>query len=545
MNRYCIYSRKSKATEKGESIENQIQACKDYIQRVDSRINVDEDIDVYIDDGFSGKNVNRPEFQRMFEKIRRKEYAGLVCYRLDRISRNVCDFVLVVEELNKHGTAFMSVNEGFDTSTPIGRTMMYIASIFAQMERETIAERVKDNMHALAFTGRWLGGPTPYGFVSQRVAYQAHNGSTKYQSILVPNEDEVRVVEMIFSKYAETCSLTGVQSFLKQAGIRNRRSRLFADYSIKGILTNPVYCCADKAAYDFFASKGCAMPDDAEKLFDGAHGIMAFNRHDIANGNGALRPISEWIIAIGDHDGIISGAQFVAVQNKVEERRLRYEQAFAYPENDYALLSGKIYCKKCGSHMYTQRGRKSSPNGYFAYICDGRKTFGADVCDCKYLNGRAADEIVWNRILEVDVNGSYIHDLLADMSNTAKAKRKAQSAMEMLQEQLKQKQSAIRTLVMRMTQADFDETVQKYINEQIQALDKEASELKQAIAHESQIDQRTQADADMVSHLADVMRTAKNAETLAAKRSIINQVIDRVEWDGEQVDIFLLGQRGL
>ena len=96
-----------------------------------------------------------------------------------------------------------------------------------------------------------------------------------------------------------------------------------------------------------------------------------------------------------------------------------------------------------------------------------------------------------------------------------------------------------------MAQADFDETVQKYINEQIQALDKEASELKQAIAHESQIDQRTQADADMVSHLADVMRTAKNAETLAAKRSIINQVIDRVEWDGEQVDIFLLGQRGL
>ena len=131
------------------------------------------------------------------------------------------------------------------------------------------------------------------------------------------------------------------------------------------------------------------------------------------------------------------------------------------------------------------------------------------------------------------------------MSNTAKAKRKAQSAMEMLQEQLTQKQSAIRTLVMRMAQADFDETVQKYINEQIQALDKEASELKQAIAHESQIDQRTQADADMVSHLADVMRTAKNAETLAAKRSIINQVIDRVEWDGEQVDIFLLGQRGL
>ena len=545
MNRYCIYSRKSKATEKGESIENQIQACKDYIQRVDSRINVDEDIDVYIDDGFSGKNVNRPEFQRMFEKIRRKEYAGLVCYRLDRISRNVCDFVLVVEELNKHGTAFMSVNEGFDTSTPIGRTMMYIASIFAQMERETIAERVKDNMHALAFTGRWLGGPTPYGFVSQRVAYQAHNGSTKYQSILVPNEDEVRVVEMIFSKYAETYSLTGVQSFLKQAGIRNRRSRLFADYSIKGILTNPVYCCADKAAYDFFASKGCAMPDDAEKLFDGAHGIMAFNRHDIANGSGTLRPISEWVIAVGDHDGIISGAQFVAVQNKVEERRLRYEQAFAYPENDYALLSGKIYCKKCGSHMYTQRGRKSSPSGYFAYICDERKTFGADVCDCKYLNGRAADEIVWNRILEVDVNGSYIHDLLADMSNTAKAKRKAQSAIEMLQEQLTQKQSAIRTLVMRMAQADFDETVQKYINEQIQALDKEASELKQAIAHESQIDQRTQADADMVSHLADVMRTAKNAETLAAKRSIINQVIDRVEWDGEQVDIFLLGQRGL
>ena len=84
----------------------------------------------------------------------------IVVYRLDRISRNVGDFASLIEKLNKKNTSFICVKEHFDTGNSMGRAMMNIAAIFAQLERETIAERIKDNMYLLAKEGHWLGGTT-------------------------------------------------------------------------------------------------------------------------------------------------------------------------------------------------------------------------------------------------------------------------------------------------------------------------------------------------------------------------------------------------
>lgn len=90
---------------------------------------------------------------------------------MDRISRNIADFSSLMNglnELNKLNTRFILIKEQFDTTTPMGRAMMYIASVFAQLEREVIAERIRENMLELAKTGIWLGGDTPLGFDSER-----------------------------------------------------------------------------------------------------------------------------------------------------------------------------------------------------------------------------------------------------------------------------------------------------------------------------------------------------------------------------------------
>lgn len=79
-------------------------------------------------------------------------------YRLDRISRNIGDFAKLIEDLGDRHIDFISIREQFDTSSPMGRAMMYIASVFSHLERETIAERIRDNMHELSKTGRWLSG---------------------------------------------------------------------------------------------------------------------------------------------------------------------------------------------------------------------------------------------------------------------------------------------------------------------------------------------------------------------------------------------------
>lgn len=114
----AIYSRKSKFTGKGESIENQVVLCREYIQRniPDAK---DSDILVYEDEGFSAKNLDRPQFRMMMQSARKQPFDYIVVYRLDRISRNVGDFATLIEELNGMNTAFICIKEQFDTSTPM------------------------------------------------------------------------------------------------------------------------------------------------------------------------------------------------------------------------------------------------------------------------------------------------------------------------------------------------------------------------------------------------------------------------------------------
>ena len=127
----AIYSRKSKFTGKGESIGNQIEMCQDYIKL--HYPNEQHIISVFEDEGFSGKNLNRPQFQKMISIEKSNPFDLIIVYRLDRISRNVGDFANLIEELNNFNTAFICIKEQFDTSTPMGRAMMNIAAVFAQL----------------------------------------------------------------------------------------------------------------------------------------------------------------------------------------------------------------------------------------------------------------------------------------------------------------------------------------------------------------------------------------------------------------------------
>ena len=115
----AIYSRKSKFTGKGESIENQIELYKQYIRTHYPHHN-EETILVYEDEGFSGGNTERPNFKKLMSDARDKNFSAIVCYRLDRISRNIGDFAKLIEELDDMKVAFISIKEQFDTSSPMG-----------------------------------------------------------------------------------------------------------------------------------------------------------------------------------------------------------------------------------------------------------------------------------------------------------------------------------------------------------------------------------------------------------------------------------------
>ena len=96
MRKTAIYSRKSKFTGKGESIESQIDMCREYISR--EFPNVEEsDILIFEDEGYSGGNTNRPQFQKLLKACRERQIAHIVCYKLDRISRSIADFLKLTD----------------------------------------------------------------------------------------------------------------------------------------------------------------------------------------------------------------------------------------------------------------------------------------------------------------------------------------------------------------------------------------------------------------------------------------------------------------
>lgn len=237
----AIYSRKSVYRESGESLENQVALCRQYLcmQYGEAEAAAAE---VFEDEGVSAKNLARAELQRMLRAVRAGEIGRIVCYRLDRISRNVCDFTALLEGLERRGVEIVCIREKFDTSTPMGKAMLYIASVFAQLERETISERVRDTMLWMARGGRWLGGQPPYGYAAVRLHWPEGTGREKYASFLREEPAESRVVRRIFREYLRFGEIGAVRASLCRAGVWSRTGKAFSAQAIRAILQNPAYC---------------------------------------------------------------------------------------------------------------------------------------------------------------------------------------------------------------------------------------------------------------------------------------------------------------
>lgn len=543
---FCIYSRKSKATLKGDSIGNQIDMCRHYIQTKFPEAR-QEDIDVYEDDGFSGKNTHRPDFTRMMDRLSQGDYAYLVVYRLDRISRSVGDFADILKLLERSNTKFISISEQFDTSSAIGRAMMSIASVFAQMERETTSERVTDNMLLLSHTGRWLGGRTPVGFRAVRVEADPAHGVTKAYSMLTEDEDTIRSVRRAMELYLHKGTIRGTLQALHAEHEMIGGGKSLSDFTLKGILTNPVYCAADQDAYDYFYELGCALPRERED-FNGEYGCMPYNRHRIKPGQRVLRDPSEWVIAIGKHRGILRGREWVDIQRRLNANAALYPRDQS-ARNDYALLTGLLVCKRCGAKMYTQpqnSGRgKRRPSGGFTYMCERRKTLGKEACDCPSVSGKALDAAVREAIGQYRSEGSALASRLAELRDAQSRQQSVDSALAADQAALTRLERKMYALIDRMADPDLPAQVVEYVKAQTGQLSQEIDAVKERIARTAQTgeaEDRTRIGYEAICRMLDSFNESYGGLSVPQQRDLLGRVIERIEWDGEHADIFPFGR---
>lgn len=375
----AIYARQSVDKKDSISIEGQIDLCRNECPGEKPKI--------FSDKGYSGKNTDRPSFQRMMAAVGRGEINKIIVYRLDRISRSITDFGRIWEILKQHDAEFVSVNEKFDTSTPVGRAMVYIIMVFAQLERETIAERVKDNYYQRAKRGTWVGGPPAFGFDLKRVDC---NG--KKASMLFPNNN-ITIVKEIFHRYAfNGDSLSKIAAWLTENNVPGINRKTWDNVSISRILHNPSYVKADADIYYYYKSKGLIIFNDISD-FTGKKGLLLCGKRDSAKNK--YTNLDNQLLTIAMHDGIISSEIFLDCQRRLDENR----QIKNTGSGKYTWLSGLAKCGNCG---YSLRVINSYNGRYLYFNCSGRSNL--HICNVSHHEHIADVEAEAARQIQDEIN---------------------------------------------------------------------------------------------------------------------------------------------
>ena len=537
-----IYSRKSKFTGKGESIENQIEMCKQYI-RLHFGEKAANSVLVYEDEGFSGGNLERPQFKKMMAEAKEKEFHAIVVYRLDRISRNIGDFAKLIEKLNGMKIDFISIKEQFDTSSPMGRAMMYISSVFSQLERETIAERIRDNMHELSKTGRWLGGVPPTGYQSESVSSITIDGKTKKACKLKSIPEEISLVKLIYDKFLETGSLTKTDTYLLQNGYTTKNGNQFTRFTIKAILTNPVYMIADEFAYTYLKEKNVDLFSD-ENEFDGVHGIMAYNRTLQQPGKAnQIKPMEEWIVSVGKHEGAIEGATWVKVQNLLDRNK---SKGYKKPRSNVALLSGLLVCGNCRDYMRPKVSQRTNTKGdlIYTYLCSTKERSRSHNCNMKNCNGNILDADVIEQLKSLSEDHSDFFQQIERSKRVLMGDRQEyDNEIAQLKSSLTENDDEIKGLVSALGKA-AGTSAESYIMEQIDELHNKGESLKRRLAELEELissSTRSELEFDLLAQMLATFKSTVDQMTVEQKRAAIRTIVKQVIWDGKNAHLVLFG----
>lgn len=177
----AVYARVSTSS---QEVENQLLELRIYGERRGWRL------ELYIDKGVSGSQTSRPELDRLMKDARRRRFDVLLCWRLDRLGRNLRHLVLLLDELEALGIQFVSLGEGIDTTTPAGRLQMHILGAIAEFERARLGERVRAGLARARAQGLRLGRPravVPTHRVEDVAALSVNEGPTNWASHAPPS----------------------------------------------------------------------------------------------------------------------------------------------------------------------------------------------------------------------------------------------------------------------------------------------------------------------------------------------------------------------
>lgn len=498
----AIYARQSVDRADSISMESQIAYCKYEVRGGEYR--------VFGDRGYSGKNTDRPQFQELLSAIRLREVKRVICYKLDRISRSILDFATMMAEFQQYSVEFVSCTEKFDTSTPMGRAMLNLCIVFAQLERETIQMRVTDAYVSRSRRGFYMGGRVPYGYRREPFVL---DGKKTSRYVMVPEEAEV--VQTIYSLYAQpNTSLGDVSRYLKEQGIQNvgAKNGVWSRSRLADLIKNPVYVRADWKLYRFYREQGARLYNSPED-YVGIFGCYLYADKDAGQKSCDLEGQH---VVLAPHEGIVASEVWLRARMKC----LRNKPSACHLKAKHTWLTGRVKCGKCG-YALTVRSCKLKTKTLRYLMCSHRMNAGG----CEGVGGirvEVLEELILSELLE--------H--LKEFPTLKQPKGTEETGyISAFNQKIEQLDAEAEHLLDRLS--DADEILMDYIKQRIRMLEEKKNRFRQQLHAFMQQDREGQGNR---TELRNYMGYWEKL-SLDDKCAVVNQLIGVIRATQDHIEI--------
>jgi site-specific DNA recombinase len=475
--RVFIYIRVStiEQAEEGYSLSEQEERLIKYCEAMGWEV-----IKVYIDPGYSGGNMDRPGLKEMISEIEKGNADIVLVDKLDRLSRSQFDTLYMIQKIfNEHDCAFVSRAEALDTSSSFGKAMLGILSVFAELERERIKERMKEGKHGRAKEGKYRGGayyPTGYDY----------NEETGFLEI---NEYDAMQVREVFKLFNQRTPIYSIMNIMNEQG--------FTTSIGKG------------------KGKGKWNETRIRKMLDNQTYI------------GKLKYLDEWVD--GGHPPIIDMKTWERAQEILAEREKANEH-MKQGRRYKSPLGGLPWCACCGSRYHYRQGGKNKDGSVRAYyICYSREKSNKEMikdanCKNKTYRDRDLEKIILGEVFKLKTNPEYISQIHTSVDESEKAK--------MIEKQLGDIKKQISNL---MDLYSLGTINMNDIKEKIEPLNEKRTALEGTL--EKLKSNTFRKDKQEVFNMVDELKTAIDEKDSYTVNIMLNELIEKIIIDNEDIII--------
>ena len=475
----AIYARVSteEQAQEGFSIRAQQQKLKEYANVKDWSV-----YDIYLDEGISGKNITqRPAITRMIDDIKAGHVKNVLVFKIDRLTRSTADLVYLIDLFKERDCAFNSLMESIDTSTASGRMFIKIIGIFAEFERENIAERSRVGFERKAREG--------YSNSSGFVSYGYDRG--KGQKIQTINEVEAENVRMIFDMYVnQGMSLAGIAKSLNLRGIPTKNKSFWTSAATQAVLSNCNYI--GKVRYAMHESKRNFETD-------------------------------------GLHEAIISEELYNEAQILMKKNS-RCTPTKQPSEKNYFV--GFVYCAKCEAllrpHSSVKKLKSGNVSTNISFVCRKKKM---RMCDAKDVTAQKVERALIEYFSRID--DFTVLDAVELEQKRQQARNDTEAQIDTLNEKLKKLDNKEREIMSLFVSGELEFNSYRAMKKQ---LDGDREFIRTEIAKlEETLDER---EEPIISRTDIVTNFRENWENLSyiEKRQFLTKFIKKIVLVNEPIE---------